>query len=433
MLSSGPLSPKNPKIPNSIRYHITDIYIDELEKVQPFEAADEDFASTVEQLIEPFEKLAEGGSDKTARIKAKELLDDARLHADSDEEVEAEDKNEEDEEMEDYPAARRHVAAAYEAAKALGAGDVRYAKAALMAGRVEAVARSSDEAPSAKLQEAEALARTLVASGNKAALAVLAESLELKYNGRRYVEANTTSPESMALAEEILAAREGSDTEAYTLQLARTRLAIEVDRISDTARAEGLLRANLNSANVAEAKAGGPYLLYQAQQEYGSFLLDHDRYGEAEQFCRTSIDGLRKEWEQRIAMVEPFQACVIFAQLQQGDAKSALTTARAAIAATRKQGDASVGNRIPFARTGNWMMQPRLAALAVAAARAAGDAAATNEFQSQLAEREKSIPRGDWTCHESLGRTYGFGYRLRAFLEEARRERAGCPQRQRTA
>ena len=56
---------------------------------------------TVEQLIEPFEKLAEGGSDKTARIKAKELLDDARLHADSDEEVEAEDKNEEDEEMED--------------------------------------------------------------------------------------------------------------------------------------------------------------------------------------------------------------------------------------------------------------------------------------------------------------------------------------------
>ena len=101
MLSSGPLSPKNPKIPNSIRYHITDIYIDELEKVQPFEAADEDFASTVEQLIEPFEKLAEGGSDKTARIKAKELLDDARLHADSDEEVEAEDKNEEDEEMED--------------------------------------------------------------------------------------------------------------------------------------------------------------------------------------------------------------------------------------------------------------------------------------------------------------------------------------------
>jgi ribosomal RNA-processing protein 1 len=99
MLSSGPLSPKNLKIPNSIRYHITDIYIDELEKIQPFESADDDFASTVEKLIEPFEKLAEMGLDKTGRTKAMELLGDPRLNAGSD--VEDVDETERDKEIDD--------------------------------------------------------------------------------------------------------------------------------------------------------------------------------------------------------------------------------------------------------------------------------------------------------------------------------------------
>jgi ribosomal RNA-processing protein 1 len=112
MLTSGPLqllpkseiandSPKNPKIPNSIRYHITDIYLDELDKVQPFESADEEFASTVEKLIAPFEKLREEGLDKTAKTKARELLDDPRLHAGGDSEDEDEDEDEEDEDEED--------------------------------------------------------------------------------------------------------------------------------------------------------------------------------------------------------------------------------------------------------------------------------------------------------------------------------------------
>jgi len=112
MLTAGPLqlppkseiandSPKNPKIPNSIRYHITDIYLDELDKVQPFESADEEFASTVEKLIAPFEKLGEEGLDKTAKTKARELLDDPRLHAGGDSEDEDEDEDEEDEDEED--------------------------------------------------------------------------------------------------------------------------------------------------------------------------------------------------------------------------------------------------------------------------------------------------------------------------------------------
>jgi len=72
-------SPKNPKIPNSIRYHITDIYLDELDKVQSIEEAGDEFVRTLSQLIEPFEKLRKEGSDKTARTKAKDLLEDARL------------------------------------------------------------------------------------------------------------------------------------------------------------------------------------------------------------------------------------------------------------------------------------------------------------------------------------------------------------------
>jgi ribosomal RNA-processing protein 1 len=90
MLSDGPLqliphalgltsSPKNPKIPNSIRYHITDIYVDELDKIIPLESAGGSFLSSLRLLIEPFVKLLEESPDKMARSKAKELLEDARL------------------------------------------------------------------------------------------------------------------------------------------------------------------------------------------------------------------------------------------------------------------------------------------------------------------------------------------------------------------
>ena len=90
MLESGPLrydsisftltvSPKNTKIPNSIRYHITDIYLDELDKIQPLEEAGEDFKSSLSQLLKPFKKLQKEGLDKVARTKAKELLEDLRL------------------------------------------------------------------------------------------------------------------------------------------------------------------------------------------------------------------------------------------------------------------------------------------------------------------------------------------------------------------
>ena len=72
-------SPKNPKVPNSIRYHITDIYIDELDKLQPLDSIDESFSSVIQLLTKPFVKLRDENRDKVTRAKAKELVDDPRL------------------------------------------------------------------------------------------------------------------------------------------------------------------------------------------------------------------------------------------------------------------------------------------------------------------------------------------------------------------
>jgi ribosomal RNA-processing protein 1 len=91
MLSNGPLqlsshkdranssSPKNSKIPNSIRYHITDIFLDELDKVEPLESAEDEFWPIVKKLLEPFTNIRKEGFDKTAKLKVKGMLEDTRL------------------------------------------------------------------------------------------------------------------------------------------------------------------------------------------------------------------------------------------------------------------------------------------------------------------------------------------------------------------
>jgi len=72
-------SPSNPKVPNSIRYHIMDIYVDELDKIVPLEKADETFQIVIVDLVKPFVKIRKEGVDKVAKQKAKELLEDPRL------------------------------------------------------------------------------------------------------------------------------------------------------------------------------------------------------------------------------------------------------------------------------------------------------------------------------------------------------------------
>jgi ribosomal RNA-processing protein 1 len=69
-------------MPKSIRYHITDLYIDELDKIVPLESAEEDFQAVITELVKPFVKIKEEGVDKVSKQKARELLEDPRLEKD---------------------------------------------------------------------------------------------------------------------------------------------------------------------------------------------------------------------------------------------------------------------------------------------------------------------------------------------------------------
>lgn len=73
ILAEIPLAPREPKVPNGLRYHVIDIFVDELEKV------DADRTAPVEELLAPLRKLAKDGMTKSVRKKADEALDDERL------------------------------------------------------------------------------------------------------------------------------------------------------------------------------------------------------------------------------------------------------------------------------------------------------------------------------------------------------------------
>ncbi|KAI5798862.1 hypothetical protein EDC01DRAFT_21267 [Geopyxis carbonaria] len=72
-----PVHPTEKKFPNGIRFHMADIWIDELEKVIPEDAGPGDVP--IELLMRPFENMAKEGAQKLWRNKAKEMLMDERL------------------------------------------------------------------------------------------------------------------------------------------------------------------------------------------------------------------------------------------------------------------------------------------------------------------------------------------------------------------
>ncbi|KAI5808977.1 hypothetical protein DFH27DRAFT_542025 [Peziza echinospora] len=98
ILKNIPLHPTENRIPNGIRYHLIDIYVDELEKLEPAtttptttkdeseeesEEEEEETSDTttlpIDQLLEPFEVLLEKASTKVVRTRTRELLSDERL------------------------------------------------------------------------------------------------------------------------------------------------------------------------------------------------------------------------------------------------------------------------------------------------------------------------------------------------------------------
>jgi len=73
IMEETPLNPTNMKIPNGLRYHVLDVWVDELEKVNS-EWEDEKKQKILETLVQPIEKLAKNGSLKVLREAAKEVL-----------------------------------------------------------------------------------------------------------------------------------------------------------------------------------------------------------------------------------------------------------------------------------------------------------------------------------------------------------------------
>jgi ribosomal RNA-processing protein 1 len=71
-----PLNVDDMRVPNGIRFHVLDLWVDELEKVGVLEEANE---AVLESLLEPVRKLAKESPTKAVRKKAKEALDDERL------------------------------------------------------------------------------------------------------------------------------------------------------------------------------------------------------------------------------------------------------------------------------------------------------------------------------------------------------------------
>jgi len=76
LLEEVPCNVEDMRIPNGMRFHVIDIYVDELEKV---EALKEGSEAPLEKLLAPLRKLAKGSPTKPVRIKAKEALGDERL------------------------------------------------------------------------------------------------------------------------------------------------------------------------------------------------------------------------------------------------------------------------------------------------------------------------------------------------------------------
>ncbi|KTW32243.1 uncharacterized protein T551_00334 [Pneumocystis jirovecii RU7] len=78
LLKSIPLNPLNPKIPNSIRYHVSDVYLDELDKVFSEKTQTQNFP--IQILLEPFVYLFKKTPDKYVRKRISEnIFQDKRI------------------------------------------------------------------------------------------------------------------------------------------------------------------------------------------------------------------------------------------------------------------------------------------------------------------------------------------------------------------
>ncbi|KAF2029403.1 hypothetical protein EK21DRAFT_67829 [Setomelanomma holmii] len=79
ILEETPLNVSDMKIPNGLRYHIMDIWADELEKVAGEKWEKEPGSKTLETLMKPIDVMLDDGKLKVLRDAARECLGDERL------------------------------------------------------------------------------------------------------------------------------------------------------------------------------------------------------------------------------------------------------------------------------------------------------------------------------------------------------------------
>jgi len=81
IVKETPLHTSDMKVPNGLRYHVLDIWVDELDKVAGKKWGKETKSEELEMLVEPIEELAKDGKLKVLRVAAQETLSDERLKA----------------------------------------------------------------------------------------------------------------------------------------------------------------------------------------------------------------------------------------------------------------------------------------------------------------------------------------------------------------
>ncbi len=77
LVEEVPFNVADNRVPNGIRFHVLDIWVDELERVGLL--GEDGNANALERLLEPVRKLANESPTKAVRKKAKETLGEERL------------------------------------------------------------------------------------------------------------------------------------------------------------------------------------------------------------------------------------------------------------------------------------------------------------------------------------------------------------------
>ena len=75
VLAETPLNPTDPKVPNGLRMHVVDVYVDELDKVD----SKREGKLPLDKLLAPVKALSEESPMKSIRKHVREALGDERL------------------------------------------------------------------------------------------------------------------------------------------------------------------------------------------------------------------------------------------------------------------------------------------------------------------------------------------------------------------